>query len=463
MKLSVRNLVPTITALIAVAALVYWLTAAPAESIVLRTPGLDKEGKISGPAVDLAGTLTKGPGQATMRPGSWPAFRGAAYNGISSENLPLQRSFAAGPRKLWEVKLGEGYAGPVVHNGRVYMIDYDEHAKMDVLRCWSLDDGKEIWSRAYKVNIPRNHGISRTVPAVNDKYVVSLGPKCHVICCDAVTGEFKWGMDMVRQFGTVVPPWYAGQCPIIEQDRVILAPGGSSLVIAVNIADGSIIWQTPNPRKWDMTHTTVLPIEFGGRRMYVYCGSGGVAGVDAATGQLLWDSTEWKITTAAVASPVWVAPDKLFLSGGYGTGAMMMQLTQQGDKIAAVPLYRLSPDVFGAEQQTPIHYQGHIYGVIPGGMAVCLDEQGKVKWTSGGRNRYGIAPYLIADGMLIFINDSGVMTLAEASPDKFKIIASVDLFEEGHEAWGPLAMAGGRLLVRDMTRMVCVDLKKETP
>ena len=27
--------------------------------------------------------------------------------------------------------------------------------------------------------------MSRTVPAVTDKYVVALGPKCHVMCLDA--------------------------------------------------------------------------------------------------------------------------------------------------------------------------------------------------------------------------------------------------------------------------------------
>jgi outer membrane protein assembly factor BamB len=32
---------------------------------------------------------------------------------------------------------------------------------------------------------------------------------------------------------------------------------------------------------------------------------------------------------------------------------------------------------------------------------------------------------------------------------------------EGHDAWGPMAMIAGRLLVRDLTRMACLDLGKK--
>ena len=29
----------------------------------------------------------------------------------------------------------------------------------------------------------------------------------------------------------------------------------------------------------------------------------------------------------------------------------------------------------------------------------------------------------------------------------------------GHDSWGPMAMAGGRLILRDLTRMVCLDVR----
>ena len=34
------------------------------------------------------------------------------------------------------------------------------------------------------------------------------------------------------------------------------------------------------------------------------------------------------------------------------------------------------------------------------------------------------------------------------------------LFEHGHEAWGPLALSGGRLYARDLTRLACFDVRE---
>ena len=157
--------------------------------------------------------------------------------------------------------------------------DIDRSA--DMLRCLSLDDGREIWRNGYPFVVPDNHGMSRTIPAVAGDCVVSLGPQCQVACWDAASGKARWLIDLVLDYGATVPPWYAGQCPLIDAttDRLILAPGGRALVMAVDYRTGKVIWQSPNPRGWTMTHASIVPMEFAGRRMYVYCGKGGVAGV----------------------------------------------------------------------------------------------------------------------------------------------------------------------------------------
>ena len=61
----------------------------------------------------------------------WPQFRGPARDGISGEiGLPRKISEAGLPI-LWSVKTGEGYAGPVIRMGRVYLVDYDQEASKD--------------------------------------------------------------------------------------------------------------------------------------------------------------------------------------------------------------------------------------------------------------------------------------------------------------------------------------------
>ena len=212
---------------------------------------------------------------------------------MSTETTSLARTWQPGqPRELWGIDVGDGYAGAAVRNGRVYLMDYDREKKQDALRCLSLADGREIWRYAYPVSVKRNHGMSRTTPVVTDQVVVAMGPKCNVVCLDSAMGELRWGLDLVRQYGTTIPPWYAGQCPLIDQGAVILAPGGKdALLLALDSQTGKVLWQTPNPHGWKMTHSSVMPMEFGGERMYVYCANNGEVGVSAKDGAILWETT----------------------------------------------------------------------------------------------------------------------------------------------------------------------------
>jgi outer membrane protein assembly factor BamB len=337
-------------------------------------------------------------------------------------------------------------------------MDYDQTNRQDALRCLSLADGKEIWRYSYPVSVKRFHGMSRTVPAVTDQVVVAIGPKCHVVCADALTGELKWGLDLVRQFGTRVPPWYAGQCPIIEDGVVILAPAGNTnLLMAVEVATGRTVWNSPNPHGWKMTHSSITPVEFEGQKMYVYCADKGVLAVSANTGQLLWDTTAWKISIANVPSPVALPGGRIFLSGGYNAGSMMLQLKKNGSQITAETAFKLGSEVFGATQHTPIFYEDHLFGVRPDGKFTCLDPAGKPVWVSGSGPGFGLGPFMIADGLIVALNDSGLLRLIEASPEKYTLLGQAQILK-GRESWGPLALAGNRLIARDLTHMVCVDV-----
>ncbi len=442
---------------------VYLLAARDvAVDLALRTPIAANQVQASGDQASQApgkGELTRSTGVAASIVGAWPWFRGEGLDAIYRDpNVTLSRQWPQqGPPVLWSVDLGEGYAGAAVRGGRVYVLDYDEAKQGDAIRCLSLADGKEIWRYFYPVKVKRNHGMSRTVPAVTDRSVVTLGPKCHVACLDPNDGSFRWGMDLVRDFKAAVPNWYAGECPLMDANRVILGVGGDALIVAVDCNDGRILWKTPNPRKWAMTHSSLIPMDFGGQRMFVWCASGGVAGVAADDGRLLWEYPDWKISLATVPTPVAVGDGRIFLSGGYNAGAMMLQLKQDGGKIIAEPVYRLKPEVFGSSQHTPILYEGHLYGVRPDQQLVCLDLDGKVLWTSTPAHRFGLGPYAIANGLLYVMDDEGLLTLAAATPSAFAPLSHAKVLE-GPDAWGPMAFVSGRLILRDLKKMVCLDI-----
>jgi len=443
-------------------AVVYLLAGADlASDLGLRGPIAANQAQAAGDQGGPSkGELTRFDGVASNLPGAWPQFRGPNLDAVYQEPMPvgLARQWAqGGPKVLWSVDLGEGYAGAAVFNGCVYIVDYDQTRNGDAVRCLSLEDGKEIWRYFYPVKVKRNHGMSRTVPAVTDRAVVTMGPKCHVVCLDPNDGHLLWALDLVKDHKAVVPPWYAGQCPLIDKGRVILGVGGDALVMAVDVNDGRIVWKTPNPNGWTMTHSSVVPMELGGQQTFVWCASGGVVGVSAEDGRLLWAYEDWKITMANVPTPVVVGEGRVFLSGGYNAGALMLQLRTGDGGIQAEPLYRLKPAVFGSPQQTPILYEGHLYGVRPDGQMVCLDLDGRVVWASTPSHRFGLGPYGIAYGLLYAMDDNGLLTLAEASPAGFVPLDQARVLE-GPESWAPMAFAAGRLIARDLKRMVCLDV-----
>jgi len=243
-----------------------------------------------------------------------------------------------------------------------------------------------------------------------------------------------------------------------------------------------VIWQTPNPRSWAMSHSSIVPMEMAGRRTYVYCANEGTVGVDAQSGQLLWETeaakgapTYWRITPTVVPSPIVLPEDRIFLTGGYGAGSLMLQLVEAGGKVEPKALFRLPPEVFGAEQQTPILFQGHLYGIRakPSDELVCMDLTGKVLWTSAPK-RFGLGPLLIAAGptgsaglatggagpngagLIYAMNDSGVLSLIRATSDRYEPLAEAKVLD-GADSWGPLVPFAARLIVRDFNKMVCLD------
>ena len=408
----------------------------------------------------------------TPESASWPRFRGESFDNISREKIKLATGWGqGGPPLLWSVDLGEGHAGPVISNGRVYLMDYDEENRRDVLRCFSFSNGKELWRRGYDLDIKRNHGMSRTVPAVFADYVVTIGPKCQVMCVTADSGKFKWGIDLTKEYQAEVPLWYTGQCPLIDDSVAVLAVGGSSLMIGIHCESGEVLWKTPNPKNWQMSHSSIMPMTIEKTKMYVYSAIGGIVGISAEKenrGELLFQSNEWNHAVIA-PSPVYLGKDRIYLTAGYGAGSMICQVSKVNGNFQLKQIQRMNPDQgLAAEQQTPIYYKNHLFSIMPkdaGALRnqfVCVrpDDGSQIIWSSGKTKRFGLGPYLIADDKFFILSDDGILTVIEAGITGYREMAESKILD-GHDAWGPLAIADGKLLARDSRRMVCIDLRAD--
>lgn len=212
--------IPVVVGGLGLACMAYSVLVPPrVPQVDVRVAGTDRVGVVEEilPPINLAGTFIKGDGSPGEDWGTWAAFRGDGTDVVADTTRLAKDWKGAALPQLWEAAAGEGYAGAAIREGRVYLLDYDQGKLADALRCLSLADGKEIWRREYAVEVKRNHGMSRTVPAVGENVVVTLGPKCDVLCVDRETGDYKWGKDLVAEYGTKVPPWYAGQCPLIDK------------------------------------------------------------------------------------------------------------------------------------------------------------------------------------------------------------------------------------------------------
>ena len=457
-------------------AVAWWIIYNPWATLAPSLPGADGFAGTAAATEEniIIGAYFEERGSAPVTTGaeSWPGFRGKEFDNIYRNRMPLIENFSQGGTDiLWSVELGEGHAGPAIYEGLVYLLDYDEEQRADMLKVFSLETGEELWRRWYNVHIRRNHGMSRTVPSVSEEYILTIGPRGHVMCVDRLSGDLIWGIDLENEWNTGIPLWYTGQCPLLDSGVAVIAPGGDALMIGVDAATGEILWETPNPNGWEMSHSSIIPFTYEGIKMYVYSAIGGAVGIAAEgsdAGSVLWEVPEWNHRVLA-ASPVCMPDGRIFLTAGYGAGSMLVQLHNRNGNLEPEILETFRPgEGLSSEQQTPVYADGHLFGVLPKdarafrNQFACVDPDDITSflWTSGPSARFGLGPFILADGKFYLLDDDGTLYIIEKSLQGFRQLDSMGLIEEGHDAWAPLAIADGYMLLRDDQTMICIDLKR---
>ena len=466
-----RKIILFIIILVAAALLVFWFTKDPTADFTVSQPGMDSNSVYLSSAQEVViGEFFKD-GKPSINQGVdiWARFRGDDFSNISKSKVPLISKFPEdGPNIIWSKELGEGHGGAAIYKGLVYILDYDEEDRADVLKCFDLATGEEVWRRWYKVSIKRNHGISRTVPTVTEDYILTIGPKCHIMCLKRQTGELLWTLDIAKEYGSEIPLWYTGQCPLIDNGVAVIATGGTDLLIGIDCATGEKLWQTSNDDSWLMSHSSVVPFTYEGKKMFVYAAIGGICGVSAEgedRGQVIWKTDEFNPNVVA-PTPVCMPDGKIFQSAGYGAGSVMLQLkkNESGFSVEVQQIYK-PREGMASEQQTHIFYDGYLIGIQPkdaGGsrnqlISVNPNDCKEIVMTSGKTKRFGLGPYMIADGKLFLLNDDGTLYILKADAKKYIEYDSFKVLD-GVDAWAPLAIADGYLILRDSKMMICIDI-----
>jgi outer membrane protein assembly factor BamB len=451
--------------------IVWWHVYTPRKDFSVQKPGADNrpDGLTRKTDDVLIGEFFMRYDETTSSlTGKWNCFRGTLSSNIIQTSDPILTAAEDYP-VLWKVTTGEGHAAPVIFNGRVYFLDYDEALSSDALRCFSLESGKELWRRWYRVPMKRNHGFSRTTPSISDDYVITIGPQGHVMCCDPVSGDMKWSLDMTKMFKTEVPFWYAGQCPHVDGKTLIIAPAGEETLLAgVDCTTGEIVWQTPNTLDYKMSHSSVMPMTLSGKKTYVYAGIGGVCGISAEKGDmgaLLWNVSKWQPSVIA-PSPLQLSSNHIFLVAGYGAGGALLQVDKTGSKwTAAITDQYKANEGLSSEQQTPILYNNMVITILPKdggslrGKVACYipSDLHNPIWSSGADERFGLGPYIVINDNLFAFKEDGELYIYGIKGKSMDLLKKQRIMD-GVDAWGPMAYADGRLIVRDAHEVVCLKI-----
>ena len=119
----------------------------------------------------------------------WPAWRGPRGDAVWREEGILESFPADGLDIRWRVPIGEGYAGPAVAGGRVFVGDFERNAgtpRIDgVERLVALDQetGETLWTQSWDVDYSAIMGSyaegPRAVPSVADDLVYLMGAAGH--------------------------------------------------------------------------------------------------------------------------------------------------------------------------------------------------------------------------------------------------------------------------------------------
>jgi len=372
----------------------------------------------------------------------WPNYRGANYDGISSET-GWQSTWREAPAISWKASLGWGFASMAVNKGRVYaMGNVDDN---DIVYCFDADSGKELWKQSYSCPLyKKNHeGGPAATPTVEGDGVYVFSKNGDALRLDANTGEVVWHKNLTKELDLENLTWYFSGSPLVVGDVVILNAGTAG--VGLDKADGRVVWQNG---KGPAGYATPVPATIGGQKCVVLFTLDEVLGVVAETGKILWRHT-WKTKYDVNAADPIPVGDTVFISSGYNKGCCLVKVS--GAQCEEVWNNKNMRNHFNCS----VLWKGHLYGFDESTLA-CLDfKTGQSKWAQRG---LGKGSLMLADGKLVILSERGKLVIADASPQEFKELASAQILEG--KCWTVPVLANGRIYARNAAGdLVCVDVR----
>ena len=398
----------------------------------------------------------------------WPQWRGPTRDGVWGEE-GLLSSFPSEKLELrWTAPIGQGYSGPTVADGRVFVTDkIDEPEETEQVHCFDADTGKRIWSHAYPCDYA---GIGydagpRCSVLVHEGRAYSLGAAGDLFCFDAGKGQVLWTHDLQDEYEIDMPIWGIAASPIVEGDLLIVPVSGKdAYLVAFDLKTGEERWKSQSDRG---NYSAPIVVDQAGQRVLVCWSGDRVIGVAPATGKLIWEHPfPAHRMPLGVAAPV-LAGDLLFITGFYD-GSLLLRLDQQRPRVEEV--WKRRGDALHSIISTPLVLDEHVYGVDSYGQLRCLRlKDGERVWedlSAVPKARWSTIHFIQNGATTWMFNERGELMIARLSPEGFEELSRASLIEPTRGqlnqrdgvCWSHPAFAGKHIFARNDKELVCADL-----
>lgn len=422
----------------------------------------------------------------------WPQWQGPDRTGASRETGLMQEWPAGGPKLAWRVdNLGGGDSAPAIAAGRIIGMSTRDGEEI----VWALNeaDGRVLWEKpigpAVEQRMPQSQKGPGGTPTVDGELLYVIGMGGELACMRVANGEIVWHRNLVADFGGVTPMWSFRESPLIDGDKLVCTPGGEeATIVALNKLTGETIWKTqpaatPEPAAEEPAPTegrrggfrrgpgsgagyaSTIAIDFEGKRQYVQFTSKALIGVDASTGELLWEYPKPANPGGINCTTPLYSDGMVFAASAYGAGGGAVKLSVDPDGGVE------ATEVFFTKRMQNHHggiilLDGCLYGANGGnggGNLICIEfPTGKVLWDErSGKTRVPKGSILYADGRLYYRTEDGAILLVEPSREEY---IERGRFEQPDRtelpAWAHPVIANGKLYIRDQGLLLCYDVKE---
>jgi outer membrane protein assembly factor BamB len=389
---------------------------------------------------------------AKTTPQDFAAFLGPKRDGILASATIDPDWKTKAPKQLWKHDVGAAWSAFAVVGD--YAVTQEQRGEDECVVCYEIRTGKQVWIHRDRAKLEGSAGGTgpRATPTIHQGDVYTLGATGVLNRLDGATGKSRWSVNILKDAGATNPAHGMCGSPLIVDETVVVGPGGPNgySLIAYNRETGKQVWHGGSG---PASYSSPLLAEIDGQPTILYFNAAELAAHDPKSGKVLW-TFPWKNdVNTNCAQPVVLGgkPTKVFLSSGYGAGAVLLEVAQPkpGEwKIRDLWTSRDMKNKF----TTSIVYKDHLYGLDDGILACISLKDGRKAWKGG---RYGHGQALLVGDVLLVQAEDGTVVLVEPDPKKLKEIAKLPALDG--KTWNNPVLSGSLLLVRNDHEAICFE------